>query len=100
MTDVKTVKMCDMPIEISLKVFEMLNPSEVKILKNDSWFDRFTIITDTEPKDLVYPEGWYYAKGHFRNKHMSTTGFYQEVRMGTSDGKYWAGIAKYCTLDN
>ena len=58
------------------------------------------IVTDTEPKDLVYPEGWYYAKGSFRNKHMSSTGIYSEVLMMKSDGSFWGDEAKYCTLDS
>ena len=94
----KTVKMCDMSEGIAQKVFEMLNPGEITIKKNP-WFG-ICIYTDTEPKDLWYPEGWYYAKGFFRNKHLSTTGRYYEVRMFKNSGESWGYTAKYCTLDD
>lgn len=93
------VKMCDMQVEIAAKVFEMLNPGKVKV-DNGSWCsDRANIKTDVEPSELIYPEGWYYAKGNFRNKHTSTTGMYQEIRMIKSNGESWKNSAPYCTLD-
>ena len=96
----KTVKMCDMPIVVATKVFEMLNPGKVRVkVPGDGWCTRYFIVTDVEPKDLTYPEGWYYAKGTFRNKHQSTTGFYEEAIMRTSDGEFWKKNATYCTLD-
>ena len=96
----KTVKMCDMPIEVATKVFEMLNPGKVRVKVPDGRLCvRYFIVTDVEPKDLTYPEGWYYAKGYFRNKHKSTTGAYHEVIMRTSDGERWSKSATYCTLD-
>ena len=95
----KTIKMCDMPLEIAVAVFQMLNPDNVKIEPVTRLNSRIAIVTDIEPKDLIYPEGWYYAKGAFRNKHMSTTGFYQEARMVTTEGNVWKDIANYCTCD-
>lgn len=88
----KTVKMCDMSADVVAKVLEMLNPG-VKLMKC-----HFTAIaTDIEPKDLVYPEGWYYAKGTIRNKHTSSTGFYEEIYLYKVDGTSWGECAKYCT---
>lgn len=96
----KTVKMCDMPIAVATKVFEMLNPGIVRVQVPDYvLITRYFIVTDVEPKDLTYPEGWYYAKGAFRNKHLSSTGMYEESRMRTSNGEYWKQKATYCTLD-
>ncbi len=93
-----TVKMCDMPREIVIKAFKMLNGDNVELKERSGIFGT-VIITDIEPKDLVYPEGWYYAKGALRNKHTSTNGFYEEIRMETSDGESWADKgANYCTL--
>ena len=92
----KTVKMCDMNSWIAAKVFQMLNPDQITLMVNN--YNEEAIVTDVEPKDLIYPEGWYYAKGCFRNKHMSTTGIYGEIEMETSDGTSWREIAKYCTL--
>lgn len=96
----ETVKMCDMNIAISTKVFEMLNLGKVHVKRpGENFCTNYIIVTDVEPKDLIYPEGWYYAKGNFRNKHMSTTGIYQEAYMMTSSGKRWTNLATYCTLD-
>ena len=95
----KTIKMCDMPLEIAVTVFQMLNPDSVKIKPVTRLNCRIAIVTDVEPKALSYPEGWYYAKGVFRNKHMNTTEFYQEARMVTSEGNVWKNIANYCTCD-
>jgi len=93
----KVVKSCDYPVEIAMKVLEMLNP-RVKITWASGSYLR-TIVTDVEPKDLTYPEGWYYAKGCFRNKHTSTTGIYSEIPMEKSDGSSWRESATYCTLE-
>lgn len=90
------VKMCDMPAKIAATVFEMLNDSvrlEQKQLTS-------VIITDIEPNKLTYPEGWYYAKGCFRNKSTSTTGLYEELIMLKSNGDFWEDFAKYCTLND
>lgn len=91
----KTIKSCDFNLGIAVKVFEMLNSGKVqkKILGMNT-----VLVTDVEPKDLVYPEGWYYAKGSFRNKHTSTTGLYEEIKMCKSDSSFWGDYVKYCTL--
>lgn len=94
----KTVKMCDMSKAIATKVFKMLNGSNVHLKETCDYFGTI-IVTDIEPKNLVYPEGWYYAKGSFRNKHTSSTGIYDEVRMEKSNGTSWEDIANYCTHD-
>ncbi len=100
----KTVKMCDMSRDTAAKVFMMLNPGKVKYAIMGEIFDDcplpdLVLITDVEPKDLVYPEGWYYAKGTFRNKHTSTTGMYSTIEMMKSNGQFWENYAKYCTKD-
>ena len=92
----KVIKMCDLPIEIAEKVFEAINYGMVKVFEDE--FGDHMLITDCEPKDLIYPEGWYYAKGNFRNKHTSSTGLYQETIMLNSDFEEWHNKAKYCTL--
>ena len=96
----KTIKMCDMSGEVAAKVFQMLNGKKVKLESTPYWWCKFNIITDVEPKDLTYPEGWYYAKGSFRNKHMSTTGAYHEIPMWKSDKTPWETIAHYSTLED
>ena len=94
----KTVKMCDMNKAIATQVFKMLNGDKVRLKETFSYFGTI-IVTDIEPKDLVYPEGWYFAKGWFRNKHTSSTGRYDEVLMMKSNGACWGDIVNYCTLD-
>ena len=93
----QTVKMCDMNKFIAVKVFEMLNGNKIRVAETRNRCD-IVIVTDVEPKLLVYPEGWYYAKGAFRNKNTSSTGLYEEVNMKKSDGTWWDKCAKYCTL--
>lgn len=94
----KTVKSCDFNGTIATEVFKMLNPSAVRVRVHVPFYGR-AIVTDVEPKDLVYPEGWYYAKGFFRNKNTSSTGAYDEILMMKSNGIYWGEIAKYCTRE-
>lgn len=91
----KVVKMCDMDQRIALTVFKMLNGDRITIEKRPS---ETVIVTDVEPENLVYPEGWYYAKGSFRNKHTCTTSGYSEIYMERSDGCDWCSIAKYATI--
>ena len=90
-----TIKSCDFNEYIAGEVFRMLNSEKVSWGRKNGFH---TLITDTEPKELLYPEGWYYAKGAFRNKHMSTTGMYGEIPMVKSDGTSWRDLAIYCTL--
>lgn len=79
------------------KAFAMLNPGKVMVTKTDDFYPVITIVTDTEPKELVYPEGWYYANGNFTNKHNSTTGIYDTILMVNSKGDIWE--VPYCTAD-
>ena len=99
MTAARVIKMCDMPIEVALKVFTMLNSGKVRVTDSRVIGNRFFVITDEEPKNLVFPEGWYYAKGSFRNKHKSTTGMYEEAMMKKSSGEFWKNWANYCPLE-
>ena len=90
-----TNKMCNMSKAIAARVFKMLNEHDVQLKEDGSMGT--VIITDIEPKDLFYPEGWYYAKGSLRNKHTSTTGLYEEILMLKSNGNWWEDTALYCT---
>ena len=91
----KTIKMCDMDKNIAVNILQMLNPGKITIKAIGMGF---AIVTNTEPRILTYPEGWYYAKGVFTNKHQSTTGLYAAVPMMREDGRLWQEIAIYCTL--
>ena len=90
----EVVKSCDLAGDIAARLFEMLNHNEVQYTLKGGMK---VLVTNTEPSELIYPEGWYYAKGALRNKHNSTTGFYDEVYMVNSSGDMWGNIAKYST---
>lgn len=89
-------KSCDLGVRIAALAFASIN-KDVSIRNFSYDQDRTVIITDTEPKNLVYPEGWYFANGYFTNKHMSTTGNYEEMMMCKKNGNEWK--CNYCTLD-
>lgn len=110
----ETVKMADMDANIAATVFMKLNPMVVAVLKEgfcDGADDSLsasktyytTIVTDVEPKDLVYPEGWYYDHGSFTNRATSSDGFYTEIRMIKEsknpgvEGEFWGKTARYST---
>lgn len=94
----KTVKMCDMNDTIAANVFVMLNPGKLSLKGFVSSIGKVTgIVTTVEPKELTYPEGWYYAKGRFTNKHNSSNGVYYSVFMFDQNGKILE--FPYCTSD-
>ena len=86
------VKTCDLCDWVAANLFAMLNHDKVLVKRTEFGL---IIETDTAPNQLRYPEGWYYAKGNFRNKHNSTTGLYYEVPMLKTNGDFWDEI--YCT---
>lgn len=88
----KEIKTCNLTGLIASKLFVMLNPS-VRLLKIS--VAKYIIVTDVEPGELIFPEGWYYAKGTFRNKHNSS-GIYYEVPMYTTSGVSWGELVNYC----
>ncbi|MBQ5812078.1 hypothetical protein IIW29_00680 [Candidatus Saccharibacteria bacterium] len=89
-----TVKTADLAASLAANLFAALNPMEVEFMRfhpfNQAMYPATgIIITDTDPDTLYYPEGWYFAKGHFRNKHNTSSGVYEEVPMLKSDGTPW-----------
>ena len=94
-TGVRVVKMCEMSSDIAAYIFSMLNRNCVIVTSDKN--DTPVIRTDKEPKKLIYPAGWYYCNGAFRNKHNSDTGMYSEIFMYRFDDTAWSCLAKYCT---
>ena len=87
----KTVKTADLGGCLAARLFEALNP-DVEYLEFDPIdLSNYAgvIVTDEDPESLIYPEGWYFSKGYFRNKHNSSTGLYEEIPMARRDGTYW-----------
>ena len=83
---VRTIKCCDLDGTIAAQLFALLNPTTVTI----DWSEGdAVIVTNVDPDQLTYPEGWYYAKGCLRNQHTSTTGVYSEVAMVDSAYQPW-----------
>lgn len=95
----KTVKMCDLKAEVAAAVFVALNEEHVTMHHKEYDYTQTYLVSDVPPAKLTYPDGWYFAKRHFRNKHQSTTGFYEELPMFKDKDRkeYWEGP---CTLDD
>lgn len=90
----KTARTADLNGRMAANLFVALNPMEVEYFHNHPFFQSSAseggiIVTDVDPNDLTYPEGWYFAKGTFRNKHNTTTGMYDEIPIIKSDGGSW-----------
>ena len=89
------VKMCDMTGRVAAEVLRMLNPDKVTLKVAEDIDKVVSIVSSVEPKELTYPEGWYYAKCHLTNKHNSTTGAYFTILMVDTTGEIWD--KPYCT---
>ena len=101
MIDYTKCKTCDLPKLEAARLFKQLNGERITIngFSAVGCTPEIVIKTDVEPRDLIYPDGWYYAKGTFRNKHTSTTGIYEEVSMLTRAGESWASKATSSTRE-
>lgn len=87
----KFIKSCDMPKGIIIDIFKMLNQKNVKII-DQPWdgLNPRVIVSQVSPAELIYPEGWYFAKGCLRNKHQSSSGLYEEIPIYKTDThKHW-----------
>ncbi|MBP3800718.1 MAG: hypothetical protein J6I85_01610 [Clostridia bacterium] len=97
----KIVRMSDMNRDTIAKVFVTLNSGRMKYsfacdIDLETPIPGVVLITDVEPKDLTYPEGWGYDNGIFCNKYKSDM---TSIFMVKSNGKFWADSAKYCAGD-
>ncbi|MBR2841162.1 hypothetical protein IKE80_00010 [Candidatus Saccharibacteria bacterium] len=90
----KTVKSVDTTGTAAAKFFAALNSDDVEYLSEHPFNypsipSVGVLVTDVNPNELIYPEGWYFAKGTFRNKHNSSTGAYEEIQVLKRDGTPW-----------
>ena len=97
----KVVKMCDMNRDTIANVFVALNSGKMEYsyasdIKLEIPITGVVLVTDFEPKELAYPEGWGYENGVFCNKYKD---FRTSIYMVRRNGKFWADTAKYCTGD-
>lgn len=74
----ETIKTCDLDGVTAAMLFILLNPGKLELYKRE-YYPTHYLVSSVDPVELRYPEGWYFAKHTFRNKHRSTTGFYAEV---------------------
>lgn len=82
-----SIKCCDLSANLAAQLFALLNPREVALQWSGfvGGVDEIReIVVDASPDGLVYPEGWYFTKGHFTNKHNSSTGQYSAIPMRVS----------------
>lgn len=93
----RVVRMNDMNRDTIAKVFVTLNSGRMKYsfasdVNLEIPIPGVVLVTDAEPKDLTYPEGWGYDNGVFCNKYKSDM---TSIFMVKRNGKFWADIAKY-----
>lgn len=86
----KIVRTADLPIEIIVRVFEFLNRGKITLVSSD---EQITIVTDTDPKYLTFPEGWYFASGMFTNRYNTSNNRYSAAKIVNLSGKTWTGVA-------
>lgn len=87
------VRSADFPIKLAARILATLNPEAVIYTRLDP-FDSChdvngTLISYADPNELTYPEGWYFAKGQFRNKHNTTSGLYESMPIHRPRGLLW-----------
>jgi hypothetical protein len=83
---IKYVKSSDMNADAAVAALISLNDG-VTYCGGNAWSRYLKSIKD--PANLVFPEGWYFCKHCFRNKHNSSTGLYEEVPVYHLDDEYW-----------
>lgn len=87
--NVQVVKTCDLPKSAAVAAFVGLNEAEGKKLMTKTEGQSFYLEAIQDPAGMLYPSGWYFAKCHLRNKHNSTTGLYDQVRVVDITGHSW-----------
>lgn len=88
---IEVVKTCDMDGKAAAAAFIGLNAlegTEIALIINPGTYSPI-MKTSYDPANMVFPNGWYFAKGSVRNKHHSTTGFYDEVPVMDGNSELW-----------
>lgn len=89
MNSSKIVRTADLPLSIVVRVLESLNRGKIILV---TYGDDITIVTDTNPRQFNFPEGWYFSNGVFTNKFHATR-HYSEAKIVNSRGSTWMGTA-------
>lgn len=87
MNSSKIVRTADLPLSIVVRVLESLNRGKIILV---TYGDDITIVTDTNPRQFNFPEGWYFSNGVFTNKFHATR-HYSEAKIVNSRGSTWMG---------
>ena len=89
----KVVRMADISAREAAKILVAHNCGEVAYLPfnpfNLNGPECGAILSVVDPRELTYPEGWYFAKGNFRNKHNTVSGRYEEIPVYRPNGEPW-----------
>ena len=93
----RTIKSCNFNGKIAATIFCMLNPGQIHFLEKG---ENLTLITNVEPSKLIYPEGWYYEDGWFRNRKTTDNECWYDIFMVDSRGNFWNNREKGSTLDD
>lgn len=87
---IEVIKTCDLNVNAATAAFIGLNALEGTeiVLTNPGMYPP-VLKTSHDPANMAFPKGWYFAKNSVRNKHHSTTGFYEEIPVENNKGKPW-----------
>ena len=77
MAGVESYVMSDVPINVAIDALCALNKE--KVIGVNHPILGLVVMTDFNPDDLVYPEGWQYKNGCYCNKHDIATGLYKQA---------------------
>ena len=87
MAGVESYVMSDAPINVAIDVLCAFNQGKVRGVNHPIL--GLVVMTDVDPNELVYPEGWQYKDGCYCNKHDIATGLYEEVLVLKPTDKRW-----------
>lgn len=88
---IKTVRTRDLSGDIVAKLFAALNPGKVHFDEGE-----FKLITDSEPSELTYPEGWYYSWGAIHSNSDNSSNTMELYRSdGSQHDEHYNTISKH-----
>lgn len=84
----RKIKANNLSGKVAARLFADLNKDYVEFVEYD--FKAPVLKCQIDPNDmrLIYPDGWYFGKGTFRNKHQSDSGLYEEIAMVNGDNQW------------
>lgn len=107
---VKSIPSHELPLKVGITILAMLNPQAITVVYPDEHGLQYRfvdpdhhyhyldargskgapiILTDVEPDQLIYPDGWYYNHGVYQNLHLNAMQPLHQVKMFTKRGEAW-----------